>query len=85
MSEDERQVNRLRGDFRQAAQQYRQAGRSAGLSGLDSLSDAEGALTGIDGIERDLKRMRKKVEDPKVRQEIDELLEEIAEFKRKVQ
>ncbi len=78
MSDESREVNRLRGDFRHAAQQYRQAGRSAGLSGLDTTPDAENALTTIDGVERDLKKMAEKVEDPKVRQEIDELLEEIA-------
>ncbi len=85
MSDEAREVNRLRGDFREAAQQYRQAGRAAGLSGLDSTPDAENALTTIDGVERDLKKMGKKVEDPKVRQEIEKLLEEIADYKRKVQ
>lgn len=84
MSDEAREVNRLRGDFREAAQQYRQAGRSAGLSGLDTTSDAEGALKTIDGVERDLKNLRKKVEDPKVRQEIDALLDEIAKYKRDV-
>lgn len=85
MSDEAREVNRLRGDFRQAAQQYRQAGRSAGLSGLDSTEDADAALTAIDGVERDLKKMRRQVEDAKVQKEIDDLLEEIAEYKRKVQ
>lgn len=85
MSDEAREVNRLRGDFRQAAQQYRQAGRSAGLSGLESTEDADAALTAIDGIERDLKKMRKQVEDAKVQKEIDDLLEEIADYKRKVQ
>lgn len=84
MSEESKEVNRLRGDFRHATQQYRQAGRSAGLTGLDSMADAENALKTIDGVERDLKQMRRKVEDPKVKQEIDELLEEIAKYKRDV-
>ncbi|MDX2436167.1 MAG: hypothetical protein QNL88_03850 [Acidobacteriota bacterium] len=85
MSDEAREVNSLRGDFRQATQQYRQAGRSAGLSGLDTTSDAASALSAIDGVERDLKKLRKQVEDPKVRQEIDELLEEIATYKRSIQ
>ena len=84
MSDESREVNRMRGDFRHATQQYRQAGRSAGLSGLDSLSDAENALKAIDGLERDLKNLRAKVEDPEVKKEIDELLKEIAKFKRDV-
>ena len=85
MSDESREVNRMRGDFRQAAQQYRQAGRSAGLTGLDTLPDAENALKAIDDVERDLKNMRAKVEDPEVKKEIDKLLEEIATYKRTVQ
>ena len=84
MSAESQEVNRLRGDFRHAAQQYRQAGRSAGLAGLDSLDDATDALKTIDGVERDLKTMRRQVKDPEARQEIDELLEEIAQYKRDV-
>lgn len=84
MSEESQEVNRLRGDFRHAAQQYRQAGRSAGLTGLDSMDDAESALKTIDGVERDLKNMRSQVADPEVKSEIDELLEEIAKYKRDV-
>jgi hypothetical protein len=85
MSDEARELNQLRGDFRHAAQQYRQAGRAAGLSGLDSLPDAENALKAVDGVERDLKKMRKQVEDTEVRKEIDELLEEIATYKKSLQ
>jgi hypothetical protein len=85
MSDDSRAVNRLRGDFHRAAQEYRQAGRSASLSGLDASSEAEAALATVDGVERDLKKMRKQVDDPKVGKEIDALLEEIAKYKRDVQ
>lgn len=85
MSDEAREVNRLRGDFRHATQQYRQAGRSAGLSGLDSLPDAENALKTIDGVERDLKTMRRKTEDPEVKKAVDELLQEIATYKRSLQ
>ena len=84
MSDEAREVNRLRGEFRQAAQQYRQAGRSAGLSGLDTTEDAENALKAVDGVERDLKKMRRETEDPQVREEIDQLLDEIAKYKRDV-
>ena len=85
MSPESQEVNRLKGDFRRAAQQYRQAGRSAGLSGLDTSAEAEEALNTVDGVERDLKKMRRDVKDPKARQEIDQLLEEIAQYKRDVQ
>lgn len=79
-SDEERQVNRLRGDFRQAAQAYRQAGRSAGLSGLDATDDAEVALRRIEGVQRDLEKLRGQVQDPEVRREIDELLAEISKY-----
>jgi hypothetical protein len=84
MSDEAREVNRLRGDFRRAAQEYRQAGRSAGLSGLDTTEDAETALKAVDGVERDLKKIRRETEDPKLREEIDQLLDEIATYKRDV-
>ena len=81
MSEEEQEVNRLRGEFRRAAQEYRQAGRSAGLAGLDTTSAAGAALAAAEGVERDLKKMRKNVSDPKAKTEIDELLDEIKTFK----
>ena len=81
MSDEAREVNRLRGEFRSAAQEYRQAGRSAGLAGLDTTSDAERALNAVEGVERDLKKLRSEVKESEVRQEIDELLAEIANYK----
>ena len=65
--------------------QYRQAGRSAGLAGLDSVDDAQQALNTVDGVERELKKMRGQVKDPKVKSEIDELLREITTWKQQVQ
>ena len=85
MSEESQEVNRLRGDFHRAAQQYRRAGRSAGLTGLDSMEDAENALKAVDGVERDLKRLRGQLKDPEVKTEIDELLQEISAWKRAIQ
>jgi hypothetical protein len=81
MSDDAREVNRLRGEFRRAAQEYRQAGRSAGLSGLDTTGDVGVALNAMEGIERDLKKLRAQTEETEVRGQIDELLAEIAEYK----
>lgn len=81
MSDEAREVNRLRGEFRSAAQEYRQAGRSAGLSGLDTTGDAEKALNSVEGIERDLRKLRGQVKEAEVRGEIDELLAEIADYK----
>jgi len=81
MSHDEREVNRLKGDFRRAAQEYRQAGRQAGVSGMDTTAAAEIALATVAGVERDLKLLRKDISDPKVLDSIDELLDDVKKFK----
>jgi hypothetical protein len=81
MSPEERDVNRLKGDFRRAAQEYRQAGRQAGISGMDTTAAAEIALITVAGVERDLNLLRKDISDPKVLDSIDELLEEVKKFK----
>jgi hypothetical protein len=83
-SDDARELNRLRGEFRRAAQDLRQAGRSAGLSGLDTTADVELALNRIEGIERDLRKMRGEVDDAELRGQIDGLLAEIAEYKSEI-
>ena len=81
MTEEEHEVNRLKGDFRRATQEYRQAGRQAGISGMDTTAAAEMALSTVAGVERDLKILRKEVSDPEVRESIDELLNEITKVK----
>jgi hypothetical protein len=84
MSDEEKQLNRLKGEFRSAAQTYRQAGRSAGVSGMDTTSDAAAALQTVDGVERDVKQLRKRTDDPEVKAKIDDLLAEIKKYKQDV-
>jgi hypothetical protein len=81
MSEEEKDLNRLRGDFRRAAQSYRQAGRAAGMSGLDTTADLQAALQTVDGVERDLKALRKRTTDPEVTAKIDQLLAEVRKYR----
>jgi hypothetical protein len=81
MTEEEHEINRLKGEFRRAAQEYRQAGRQAGISGMDTTAAAEIALITVAGVERDLNLLRKDISDPKVLDSIDELLEEVKKFK----
>ena len=83
-SVEEQELNRLKGDFTRAAQEFRQAGRQAGLGGIDSTAQAESALKAVDGVERDLKLLRKRTTDPKVLDKIDALLEEVQQYKRDV-
>jgi hypothetical protein len=84
MSDEERELNRLKGEFRRAAQAYRQAGRAAGVSGLDTTADIEAALQSVDGVERDVKALRKRTEDPEVKAKIDDLLAEINKYKQDI-
>ena len=84
MSPEEHELNRLKGEFRRAAQAYRQAGRAAGVSGLDTTSDAAAALDTVDGVERDVKALRKRTKDPEVKAKIDDLLAEIKKYKEDV-
>jgi len=81
MSEDAREVNRLKGEFRRAAQDFRRAGREAGISGMDTTAAAEIALATVTDVERDLKRLRKSTSEPEVRDAIDDVLREIKRFK----
>jgi len=84
MSDEEKQLNSLKGEFRRATQAYRQAGRTAGVSGLDTTSDAAAALQTVDGVERDIKALRKRTDDPAVKTKIDDVLAEIKKYKQDV-
>lgn len=84
MSEEDQDLNRLKGALRAAAQEYRQAGRQAALSGLDTTHAAGAALAAVNGIERDLKALRKKSDAPAFREQVDELLGEVKRFKEQI-
>lgn len=84
MSDEEKQLNTFKGEFRRAAQTYRQAGRSAGVSGMDTTSDAAAAIQTVEGVERDVKALRKRTDDPEVRAKIDDLLAEIKKYKQDI-
>jgi hypothetical protein len=83
-SADAQEVNQLRGDFRRVAQEYRQAGRAAGMSGMDTSSAAAMAQKSIEGIERDLRNLKRETDEDEVKTEIDDLMREISDFKEKV-
>jgi len=84
VSDEEKQLNTLKGEFRRATQTYRQAGRAAGVSGMDTTSDAAAALQTVDGVERDIKALRKRTDDPAVKAKIDDVLAEIKKYKQDV-
>ena len=61
MSEQEREVNNLLKQARSAATQFAQAGRAAGMSGVDTTADAEAARQQIVAIQKKAKEIQKKV------------------------
>jgi len=77
-------LNRLRGDFRAAAREFRQAGRSAGLSGLDTTDTAAAVLEEIGRVEKAVESLAKDSDDPEVKAEADKLLKEMRKFKQDI-
>jgi archaellum component FlaC len=83
LSPAEQQVEDLKTRFEDARKQYMQAGRGAAVSGIDSSSEAEGALRAVDQIEKEVTRLRDSfpTADVAARAEADRLLREIRDFK----
>ena len=80
-SDDGQELNRLRGNFRAAAREFRQAGRSAGLSGLDTTDAAAAALEEVGRVEKAVESLAKNAENPEVKAEAGKLLKEVQKFK----
>ncbi len=78
-------VNQLRGEFRSLAREFRQAGRSAALSGMDTTSAASAVLSELGGVEEKVNEIAKNTEDPEVQKEAKALAAEIAKFKKDIQ
>src|SRR5262245_46525406 len=78
MSEQEKELTDLEARLKTAVRQYAQAGRAAGLSGVDSTSDAEAARVEVQQIQKRLDEIGRKSSDEvkeklaKVRQELEE-------------
>ena len=83
-SDEDRELNRLRGEFRAAAREFRQAGRSAGLSGMDTTDEAAAALAAVERVETQVESLAERTEDAELRAEADKLLGEIRAYKRDI-
>jgi hypothetical protein len=83
-SPEEQELDRLAENFRAAVQEYEQAGRQAALSGVDSTYAAGAALAAANGVERDLKALRSRVDDPAVVKRVDDLLSRVKKFQDEV-
>ena len=82
LSEEEQEINRLRGELRAAQTEYRQAGRAAGLSGIDTTAEAEAALAEVDRIAAELRELKRELESDAAKLAVERLEQEIEDFKR---
>ncbi|RLE29654.1 MAG: hypothetical protein DRJ61_14135 [Acidobacteria bacterium] len=79
------ELNQLRGEFRSLAREFRQAGRSAAISGMDTTSAASAVLAELDGVEKKVMAIAKTAEDSEVAKEAKALAAEIAKYKKDIQ
>jgi hypothetical protein len=81
----EQELNRLQGEFRSAAREYRQAQKSVAVSGVDATDQASAALAEVDRIEQEVRQFAKKASTPELKAAAEKLLKEIAQYKLDVQ
>jgi len=82
MSADERAVADLEDRFDAARQQYSQAARGAGLTGMDTTGDAEGAMRSLDQIANDLRKLQQELSSGPAKQRAETLAASIEGYKR---
>lgn len=85
LSEDQQQIDRLRSELRAAQAEFRQAGRAAGLSGVDTTAQGGAALAKVERIERELTQLKGSLSSDVAREAADRLQDEIQDFKNEVQ
>ena len=84
-SGDGSELNRLKGEFRAAAREFRQAGRGSALGGgLDTTDAAGAALAAVERVEKELEKLAKRTEDLDVKAEAEKLLSEIKKYKQDI-
>jgi hypothetical protein len=83
-SDDGSELNKLRGEFRAAAREFRQAGRSAGLSGVDTTDAAGAALAAVERVEKQVESLIDSTENPEVKADAEKLLADIRKYKQDI-
>lgn len=84
-SGETQELNQLRGEFRSLAREFREAGRSAAISGMDTTGAASAVLSELDGVEKKVLAIAKKTEDPEIEKEAKGLAVRISKFKKDIQ
>jgi hypothetical protein len=84
LSEEEQRIAELRSELRAAQTEYRQSGRAAALSGMDTTAEAGAALRRVDRIESELTRLKKELTTDSAKVAAQRLEEEISDFRAEV-
>ncbi len=79
-SAEERELGRLEAEFDRARAEFKQAGRTAAVSGLDTTADAETARRSVKSTEKELKQLRDRLESPAIVARADRLAQSIQTF-----
>lgn len=82
LTPEERMVQSFDERIDAAARQIAQAGRTAGVSGMDSTSDVEAALQELERIESEIQSLKKKAGAEEIRRECDRLLSKVEATRR---
>jgi hypothetical protein len=77
LSAEGRALDRLEERFVAAMHRLNQAGRTAGMSGMDTTADAQAAIDDLNAIERELEAMKAQNPSSQDRRKIDELISNI--------
>lgn len=81
---EEKQVAELQDAAQTAFRQFQQAGRSAGLSGMDTTSIASDCMAKLEQTERDLEALRPRLKTSRAKEAADSLALEIASYKKQM-
>lgn len=82
MSPDERAVADLEQRFEDARHEFAQAGRGAGLTGMDTTGDAEAAMRSVQQISSDLRELQKRLSSAPAKQKAETLAASIESYQR---
>ena len=81
LSAEGRELSRLHERFVAATHQYNQAGRAAGVSGMDTTADAQAAMEELNQIEKELQDLKTKPLSQAEMSQVDEILSNIHKLK----
>ena len=84
LSTEDRTLEAFEARLHAAAKMASQAGRTAGLTGMDTTSDAEAARGEVEEIEKGLNNLRKTTTSGTAKQRIEQLLNETHDLKRQM-